>query len=108
MKKNKYIQLFEAWNTKDPVELLAKQEEEDGYTAEVYLGYFDGRRFDAEITDKTWKDGVPVVNTFSDGSAELEGQYKLVDSSRGWWYIQGPDEWYAVKKSDYGTPPFEY
>ena len=62
--------------------------------------------------NKTWKDGTPVTKYFSRGGfkdVKLKGEYQLVDSDRGWWYIQGPaGDWFAVKHDDYGTPPFEF
>lgn len=94
------------------VNQFAKDEQADGYDAKVFLGKFDGTTFKAQSTNKTWDDGVPVTKNFSRGGfkdVKLKGEYQLVDSDRGWWYIQGPaNTWYAVKHSDYGTPPFEY
>lgn len=94
------------------VNVLAKDEQAEGYDAKVFLGKFDGQTFKAQSTDKTFDDGVPVMKNFSRGgfkSVTLTGEYQLVDSDRGWWYIQGPkNTWYAVKHKDYGTPPFEY
>jgi hypothetical protein len=94
------------------VNTFAKDETADGYDAKVFLGKFDGTTFKAQSTSKTWPDGTPVTKEFSRGGKKdvsLTGEYQLVDSDRGWWYIQGPkNTWYAVKHSDYGTPPFEY
>ncbi len=94
------------------VNQFAKDEQADGYDAKVFLGKFDGTTFKAQSTNKTWDDGVAVTKNFSRGGfkdVKLKGEYQLVDSDRGWWYIQGPASmWYAVKHSDYGTPPFEY
>jgi hypothetical protein len=94
------------------VNTFAKDETADGYDAKVFLGKFDGTTFKAQSTSKTWPDGVPVTKEFSRGGKKdvsLTGEFQLVDSDRGWWYIQGPkNTWYAVKHSDYGTPPFEY
>ena len=116
----KHIKLFEDYIDESRVEegketgvnQLAKDEQGEGYDAKVFLGKFDGRSFKAQSTDKTWPDGVPVMKNFSRGGfkdVKLKGEYQLVDSDRGWWYIQGPGStWYAVKHADYGTPPFEY
>ena len=98
--------------TETAINQLAKDEQAEGYDAKVFLGKFDGQTFKAQSTDKTWQDGVPVMKNFSRNgfkNVSLKGEYQLVDSDRGWWYIQGPKNmWYAVKHADYGTPPFEY
>lgn len=98
--------------TETAINQLAKDEQSEGYDAKVFLGRFDGQTFKAQSTDKTWQDGVPVMKNFSRNGfkpVSLKGEYQLVDSDRGWWYIQGPKNmWYAVKHADYGTPPFEY
>lgn len=100
----------EGFNT--AVNQLAKDEQEEGHDAKVFLGKFDGKTFKAQSTTKTWDDGVPVMKNFTRGGfkeVSLNGEFQLVDSDRGWWYIQGPrNTWYAVKQADYGTPPFEY
>ena len=95
------------------VDQFAADEREDGYDAKVFLGRFDGiKTFKAQVTNKTWKDGTPVTKYFSRGGfkdVKLKGEYQLVDSDRGWWYIQGPaGDWFAVKHDEYGTPPFEF
>ena len=95
------------------VDQFAADERADGYDAKVFLGRFDGKiTFKAQSTNKTWGDGTPVTKYFSRGGytdVKLKGEYQLVDSDRGWWYIQGPaGVWYAVEHDDYGTPPFEF
>ena len=111
----KHVKLYEQFlneAVETAVNILAKDEQESGFDAKVFLGKFDGTTFKAQSTNKTWQDGVPVVKYFTRGGfkdVKLKGEYQLVDSDRGWWYIQGPaNTWYAVKHSDYGTPPFEY
>ena len=93
-----------------PVNTFANDEKQEGYDAKVFLGQFDGRSFKAQVCTKLWPDGVPVTKHFSKfQDVKLKGEFQLVDSDRGWWYIQGPKgAWYAVKHADYGTPPFEY
>ena len=98
--------------TFSPINQLAKDEQDEGHDAKIFVGHFDGRTFKAQSTNKTWDDGVPVMKNFTRGGfkdVKLKGEFQLVDSDRGWWYIQGPaSTWYAVKHADYGTPPFEY
>lgn len=98
--------------TFSPINQLAKDEQDEGFDAKIFVGHFDGRTFKAQSTNKTWPDGTPVMKNFTrDGfkDVKLKGEFQLVDSDRGWWYIQGPaSTWYAVKHKDYGTPPFEY
>ena len=97
---------------KNGVNQFAEDEKSEGYEAKVFLGKFDGRTFKAQSTDKTWDDGTPVTKYFSRNGfkdVKLKGEYQLVDSDRGHWYIQGPrNVWYAVRHKDYGTPPFEF
>jgi hypothetical protein len=97
---------------KNGVNQFAEDEKSEGYQAKVFLGKFDDRTFKAQYTDKTWDDGTPVTKYFSRNGfkdVKLKGEYQLVDSDRGWWYIQGPrNVWYAVRHKDYGTPPFEF
>jgi len=97
---------------KNGVNQFAEDEKSEGYQAKVFLGKFNDRTFKAQSTDKTWDDGTPVTKYFSRNGfkdVKLKGEYQLVDSDRGWWYIQGPrNVWYAVRHKDYGTPPFEF
>lgn len=112
MKRVKLFEQFIGEATETAINQLAKDEKEGGYDAKIFLGQFDGRSFKAQSTDKTWEDGTPVTKNFTRGgfkTVTLKGEYQLVDSDRGWWYIQGPkNTWYAVKHKDYSTPPFEY
>jgi len=112
MKHTKLFEEFVNEAVKTAVNVFAKDEQGEGYDAKVFLGKFDGKTFKAQSTNKTWDDGTPVTKNFTRGGFKdvtLKGEYQLVDSDRGWWYIQGPrDTWYAVKHADYGTPPFEY
>ena len=90
---------------------LAKEEQLDGFNAKVVLGKFDGTSIDAQSTDKTWPEGTPVTKYFSRGGYKkyaIKGEYPVVDSDRGWWYYKVGRNWFAVKKDDYETPPFEY
>lgn len=109
----KHIKLYEQFVDEaitTAVNAFANDEQQDGHDAKVFLGKFDGQTFKAQSTNKTWPDGTPVTKHFGKfQDVSLKGEYQLVDSDRGWWYIQGPkNTWYAVKHADYGTPPFEY
>ena len=90
---------------------LMADEESEGFEAEILIGRFDGNPIKAQSTDKIFSDGVPVMKNFSRGGKKdvrLKGDFHLVDSSRGWWYVYGPlKTWYAIKHDDYSTPPFE-
>lgn len=110
MKKFKTFEQFLNESSGDAVNAFANDEQQEGYDAKVFLGHFDGRSFKAQVCTKLWPDGVPVTKHFSKfQDVKLKGEFQLVDSDRGWWYIQGPKgAWYAVKHADYGTPPFEY
>jgi hypothetical protein len=90
---------------------LMADEESEGFEAEILIGRFDGNPIKAQSTDKIFSDGVPVMKNFSRGGKKdvrLKGDFHLIDSSRGWWYVYGPlKTWYAIKHDDYSTPPFE-
>ena len=110
MKRFKTFEQFVNESSGDAVNTFANDEQQEGYDAKVFLGHFDGRSFKAQVCTKLWPDGVPVTKHFSKfQDVKLKGEFQLVDSDRGWWYIQGPKgTWYAVKHADYETPPFEY
>lgn len=110
MKRFKTFEQFVNESSGNAVNTFANDEQQEGYDAKVFLGHFDGRSFKAQVCTKLWPDGVPVTKHFSKfQDVKLKGEFQLVDSDRGWWYIQGPKgTWYAVKHADYGTPPFEY
>lgn len=110
MKKFKTFEQYINEGIETAVNTFAKDEQQEGFDAKVFLGQFDGRSFKAQVCTKLWPDGVPVTKHFSKfQDVKLKGEFQLVDSDRGWWYIQGPKgTWYAVKHADYGTPPFEY
>jgi hypothetical protein len=95
-----------------PASLLKFMEDEiaDGNDASVYLATFSGNSMEAQSTNKTWEDGVPVTKNFSRGdykSVSPKGKIWILESER-FWYFQYKGIWYAVKIADYGTPPFEY
>ena len=95
----------------EPIEVFAKEEEQDGFKAEIYTAKFDGTSIEAQSTDKTWPDGTPVTKYFTRGGFKkytLKGEFPVIDSSRGWWYYKVGRNWFATKKSEYETPPFEY
>ena len=96
---------------KEPIEVFAKEEEMDGFQAKIYTAKFDGTSIEAQSTDKTWPDGTPVTKFLTRGGFKrytLKGEFPVIDSSRGWWYYKVGRNWFATKKSEYETPPFEY
>ena len=65
---------------------------------------------EAQSTNKTWDDGVPVTKNFTRGGYKRvspKGEVYIIESDN-WWYFTYKAVWYAVKRKDYGTPPFEY
>lgn len=96
---------------KEPIEVFAKEEELDGFRTKIYTAKFDGKSIEAQSTDKTWPDGTPVTKYLTRGGFKkyaLKGEFPVIDSSRGWWYYKVGRNWFAIKKSEYETPPFEY
>lgn len=83
----------------------------EGKQADIYLATFTGRGFKAQSTDKTWDDGVPVTKNFTRGGYKdvniKKGQHYIIEGET-FWYFRIGRTWYAVKRADYGTPPFEY
>lgn len=89
---------------------FAKDEKSEGKDAEIYLATFDGTSMDAQSTTKMWDDGVPVTKYFTRGGFKKvspKGKIWIIESDK-WWYFKDKGTWYAVKRADYGTPPFEY
>jgi hypothetical protein len=92
------------------LEQFKKDEIEAGNDANIYLANFNGSDIDAYYTNKTFKDGVPVTKYFYDNKSKNinpKGKYYILESD-SWWYFKIDNTWYAVEKSEYGTPPFEY
>lgn len=78
--------------------------------ASIHLAQFTGKSIKAQSTDKTWDDGSPVTKYFSRNGFKTinpTGTHYILESD-SWWYFKIGKTWYAVKKADYGTPPFEY
>lgn len=89
---------------------FAEDEKSEGKDAEIHLAKFDGTNIEAQSTNKTWDDGVPVTKYFTKGGYKTispKGDIYIIESN-DWWYFEYKGTWYAVKKADYGTPPFEY
>ena len=89
---------------------FAADEKAEGKNAEIHLATFDGSGMEAQSTNKTWDDGVPVTKNFTRGGYKRvspKGEIYIIESN-DWWYFTYKAVWYAVKRKDYGTPPFEY
>lgn len=92
------------------LEQFAADEKDEGNNAEIHLATFDGSGMEAQSTNKTWDDGVPVTKNFTRGGYKRispKGEIYIIESDN-WWYFFDKGMWYAVKRKDYGTPPFEY
>lgn len=92
------------------MEQFQKDEKDEGRQADIYLATFDGNSFDAQSTNKTWDDGVPVTKYFTRGgykSVSPKGQHYIIEGD-GFWYFRIGSTWYAVKRYNYGSPPFDY
>jgi len=89
---------------------FAADEKAEGKNAEIHLATFDGSGMEAQSTNKTWDDGVPVTKNFTRGGYKRvapKGEVYIIESD-DWWYFTYKAVWYAVKRKNYGTPPFEY
>ena len=92
------------------LEQFANDEKEEGKQADIYVATFDGRSFKAQSTDKTWDDGAPVTKNFTRNgykNVSIKGQHYIIEGDTFWYFRVGRN-WHAVKRADYGTPPFEY
>jgi hypothetical protein len=92
------------------LEKFKSDEIDEGNVAHIHLAHFNGKSIKAQSTDKTWPDGVPVTKYFSRNGFKTitpKGSHYILESDN-WWYFKIGKTWYAVKKADYGTPPFEY
>jgi hypothetical protein len=97
-------------NLPSGMEQFQIDERGEGKQADIYLATFDGSSFKAQSTDKTWDDGVPVTKNFTRGGykdVKVKGQHYIIEGDT-FWYFRIGRTWYAVKRADYGTPPFEY
>lgn len=112
-KKMKYVSTFESFNLSEsakPSTALMQFAKDENAEERVYLGYFSGKSMDAQSTNKTWEDGVPVTKNFTRGGYKQvspNGKIWIIETTQ-WWYFETKGTWYAVKRKDYGTPPFEY
>ena len=94
----------------DGVKEFAADEKSSGKKAEIYLATFDGKTIKAQSTNKTWEDGVPVTKYFTRNGYKdykIKGQYYIIEGDI-FWYFRVGQNWFAVKRANYGTPPFEY
>jgi len=92
------------------IDQFAEDMESDKMNPEIHLATFSGKSFKAQSTDKTWEDGVPVTKNFTRGgykSTSPKGEHYIIETDRFWYFVIGR-MWFAVKRADYGTPPFEY
>ena len=115
-KGSKYVHLYnesivnEAATKSAGLVQFAADEKAEGKNAEIHLATFDGSGMEAQSTNKTWDDGVPVTKNFTRGGYKRvapKGEVYIIESDN-WWYFTYKAVWYAVKRKDYGTPPFEY
>ena len=112
-KQMKYVSTFESFNLREsnePSSAIMSFAKDENAEERVYLGYFSGKSMDAQYTDKKWPDGVPVTKYFTRGGYKAvspKGEIWIIETAK-WWYFETKGTWYAVKRSDYSTPPFEY
>lgn len=94
----------------DGVKEFAADEKSEGKKAEIYLATFDGKTIKAQSTNKTWEDGTPVTKYFTRNGYKdykIKGQHYIIEGDI-FWYFRVGQNWFAVKRANYGTPPFEY
>ena len=105
-KKKKNESINEVKPTAGPIDTLAND-----IGGKVYMATGGGTA-EAQSTNKTWDDGVPVLKYIARARKErvkLPKKFRVVvDEKYGWFYYFDKGKWYGIDKDKYGTPPFEY
>tara|TARA_R100000482_G_C5062995_1_gene117943 strand:+ start:56 stop:727 length:672 start_codon:yes stop_codon:yes gene_type:complete len=105
-KKKKNESINEVKPTAGPIDTLAND-----IGGKVYMATGGGTA-EAQSTNKTWDDGVPVLKYIARAKKQrvkLPKKFRVVvDEKYGWFYYFDKGKWYGIDKDKYGTPPFEY
>ena len=92
--------------TAGPIDTLAND-----IGGKVYMATGGGTA-EAQSTNKTWDDGVPVLKYIARAKKQrvkLPKKFRVVvDEKYGWFYYFDKGKWYGIDKDKYSTPPFEY
>jgi|TARA_R110000822_G_scaffold42292_5_gene115174 hypothetical protein len=104
--EQKDIQFEEVQLTESATDTLA-----DDIGGKVYNA-FGGGSAEAQKTNKTFDDGVPVLKYIARAPkkrVKLPKKFRVVvDERYGWYYYFDKGNWYGIDKKKYSTPPFEY
>ena len=105
-KKKKNESINEIKPTAGPIDTLAND-----IGGKVYMATGGGTA-EAQSTNKTWDDGVPVLKYIARAKKQrvkLPKKFRVVvDEKYGWFYYFDKGKWYGIDKDKYSTPPFEY
>ena len=105
-KKKKNESINEVKPTAGPIDTLAND-----IGGKVYMATGGGTA-EAQSTNKTWDDGVPVLKYIARAKKQrvkLPKKFRVVvDEKYGWFYYFDKGKWYGIVKDKYSTPPFEY
>ena len=105
-KKKKNESINEIKPTAGPIDTLAND-----IGGKVYMATGGGTA-EAQSTNKTWEDGVPVLKYIARAKKQrvkLPKKFRVVvDEKYGWFYYFDKGKWYGIDKDKYSTPPFEY
>ena len=105
-KKKKNESINEVKPTAGPIDTLAND-----IGGKVYMATGGGTA-EAQSTNKTWDDGVPVLKYIARAKKQrvkLPKKFRVVvDEKYGWFYYFDKGKWYGIDKDKYSTPPFEY
>jgi len=100
------IQFEEVQLTESATDTLA-----DDIGGKVYNATGGGSA-EAQKTNKTFDDGVPVLKYIARApkkSVKLPKKFRVVvDEKYGWYYYFDKGNWYGIDKKKYSTPPFDY
>ena len=105
-KKKKNESINDVKPTAGPIDTLAND-----IGGKVYMATGGGTA-EAQSTNKTWDDGVPVLKYIARAKKQrvkLPKKFRVVvDEKYGWFYYFDKGKWYGIDKDKYSTPPFEY
>jgi len=100
------LQFEEVQLTENATDTLA-----DDIGGKVYNAVGGGSA-EAQSTDKTFDDGVPVLKYIARAPkkrVKLPKKFRVVvDEKYGWFYYFDKGKWYGIDKKKYSTPPFDY
>ena len=102
---------FESKLNENAILAFSNELNDEGIVAGIFDAIGDGKTVDAQFTKRKWDDGVPVTKFLTRGGTKSiktpKGKFQIIETP-DFWYYEINNGWAAIKRNDYGTPPFEY